>query len=198
MKYTISMLRILPILFVIFISSCMTADKKGGPGKEYIVDAGTYSIIVPNAADWKINVDKASGLIDLSKSVIFWNGKVLGDVTIKIFQNNLTKQKFNLTEDQVADDYRDLEEQVMVEEGVKKGKYKLEQLNKTTTAMAGKKLYTMSYRTFTTTAGGNAILYLYFPPDFGAKHRFFGFFIQESHMLGVAKKGSLEDMPSTD
>lgn len=97
-----------------------------------------------------------------------------------------------MSSEQVAKDYRNHEKQIMIEEGVNKGLYRLNNVAMGVDEVGEKKFYTMSYATSAGTKNQKAALYLYFPRD--KDHRFF-IMAHYSDMLppGGAPAGSLFD-----
>jgi ankyrin repeat protein len=125
-------------------------------------------------------------------------GKVVsGSTLIQVMKNEVMPEGWYMSEEEVANDYRNLEEKTMIEEGVKKGQYKLEDVKKDGTTIKGKKFYLMSYRI---TSGGlfkgpamtqEAVLYVYFPPDFKKRHIFYTFLINEARLTASLLKADL-------
>jgi hypothetical protein len=65
----------------------------------------------------------------------------------------------------VADDFRNREKQIMIEQGVNKGLYQLRDLAMGEEMVGDKKIYTMNYVIFAATGTQKASLCLYFPKD---------------------------------
>jgi hypothetical protein len=117
---------------------------------------------------------------------------------IKVFRNWITEERFMQSEEEVADDFRKMEEEGMIRMGVMKGVFELTDVKKDTTVIGDKKLYFMSYRTSGWSIGpvrrkyiNDAVLYLFFPSDFKERHFFYCFLIQYGDMQGSLEKGDL-------
>lgn len=173
-----------------FLFACATAPETQQETKIPIVDAGYFTVEPPYGV-WSCQVNKQMGFISFGKSKYSVLGAPVGSTLIRVFRNGVKEELWQLSEEEVADDFRKQEENTMVEEGVKKGQYKLEDVKKDITTIGGKKLYFMSYKTstpFKVIGGGtkiNAVLYLHFPPEFKENHIFYGFLFSESHATGA-------------
>ena len=66
---------------------------------------------------------------------------------------------------QVADSFRNMERQIMIEQGVRKGQYKLSDVVMGEESVGDKKFYTMTYTTSDGHVNQSASLYLYFPRE---------------------------------
>jgi len=129
---------------------------------------------------------------------------VMGITIIHVFRNEVAGKGWHMSEEEIANDYRNQEEKKMIEAGVKldsttfylyqfDGEYKLEDLRKDVTSINGKKLYTMTYKATAGTFFGiplskgpsrtvETALYLYFPPNIKEKHNFYCFLISETYL----------------
>jgi len=67
----------------------------------------------------------------------------------------------------VADDFRGLEERIMIEQGVKRGQYQLKNLVKEVRTLGNRTFYTMTYEAVAGTGTQFAALYLLFPKSEG-------------------------------
>jgi hypothetical protein len=175
------------ILFIVAIalSSCATTQttQQLQPVSEgQIIDVGdSYSVKAPRGEGWGAQVKKEMGAVDLIRVKNRALGILGGGNVIGVSMNLISPERWYQSEEEVADDYRNREEQDMFERGVRTGAFKLEDVKKGITTIDSRKLYFMSYRT---TPGQQyiaqeAILYLYFLPDFKKKHIFFVFIISE-------------------
>jgi hypothetical protein len=155
-----------------------------------VVDVGDYTVMVPSGEEWSVAIDKHRGTLVVEKLKKWWTGKILGTTLIRVFQNKvLPEEKWSMSEEQVADDYRNTEEHIM-KEAAQRGEYDLEEVRRISLQISDKKLYAMSYKI---TKGSwlsgppeavEAMLYLYFPRDFKETHTFYGFLISESYERG--------------
>jgi hypothetical protein len=188
---------VVPLLF-----SCAPGQqaKMTGERSGVVVDVGDYTVMVPPGDEWSAAIDKHRGTLDAEKLRKWWTGKILGTTLIRVFQNKvLPEEKWSMSEEQIADDYRNAEEQMM-KEAAQRGEYKLEQVRKMSCQIGDKKLYVMSYKI---TKGSwlsdppkavEAVLYLYFPKDFKNTHNFYGFLISESYERGALVKKDLDQI----
>jgi hypothetical protein len=174
-----------------FLFSCATAPETQQEMKIPIVDAGYFTVEPPYGV-WDCRVDKQSGIIEFNKSKhSALGGPAIGSTLIRVFRNGVKQEGWHMNEGEVADDFRNQEENTMRLEGTTRIKYELKDVKKDVTTIDGKKLYFMSYKTstpFKILGGGtkiNAVLYLYFPPEFKENHIFYGFLFSESHNTGA-------------
>jgi len=146
-----------------------------------IIDMGAYSVKAPLGEGWQADIKKEKRTINFIKAKKRALGILGGGTGIKVFPNIISPGKWHLSEAEVADDYRNQEEQDMIEKSVKTGAFKLEDVEKGITTIDGRKLYFMSYKTIPVQKyiAQEAILYLYFPPDFKKTRAVFGFIISE-------------------
>src|SRR5271169_5728433 len=199
MKYPLNLLgRVILLTLVSLLFSCATTQQTSREGERHTIDLGDYMVDVPSSEDWQIQVDKERGIVIFAKEKgkgMRILGQVLGGppiirgiTLIQIFRNAVKDSpKCDLSEEEMADDYRNNEENVMLKEGVAKGEYNLEDVKKGVITIDGKRLYFMSYKAATAgswmgaTKAVEGTLYLYFPPDFKTNHIFYGFLISESY-----------------
>jgi hypothetical protein len=67
----------------------------------------------------------------------------LDSTLIKIFRNDVLPQGWQRSQDEIADDYRNSEERIMREKGVKNDSYQLIELKRSIETINGMKLYSM-------------------------------------------------------
>ena len=179
-KYTKTLLIILvfPLLL-----SCTTLYIKGS-----IIDTDHFSVTGPPGDGWNVNVKKDPAIVDFRKAS--------KDETtlIKALRNWVADKNFwHLSEEGVANNYRDGEEADMIWRGVMTRQYKLSDVKRGTTMIGDKKVYFMSYRTsgIRERTVSDAVLYLFFPADFKERHSFYVFVINHSYAQGKLDKGDL-------
>ena len=190
----------LVIVLLSLLLSCATTL----PGRQYtqgsIIDMGYFSVVGPPGEGWAVNIKKDQETIEFQKRNVSQSTGLLNDITmIKVFRNWITDERLRrLSEEEVADDFRKMEEEGMIRMGVMKGVYELTDVKKDTTVIGDKKLYFMSYRTSGWSIGpvrrkyiNDAVLYLFFPSDFKERHFFYCFLIQYGDMQGSLEKGDL-------
>jgi hypothetical protein len=183
MKYhNIVMKKIILLSVLVLLSSCATtqATQQLLPVSEgQIIDIGdSYSVKAPRGEGWGAQVNKERGTVDFIRVKNRALGMLGGGTVIGVSMNLIFPERWYLSEEEVADDYRNKEEQDMFEKGVRTGAFKLEDVKKGITTLDGKKFYFMSYKTIPVKQyiAQEVILYLYFPPK---KHIFFTFIISE-------------------
>jgi hypothetical protein len=178
------------VLFLLYSCAPLQQDKIADERSGNVVDVGDYTVMVPSDDEWSLAIDKDKGILEIEKIKKWWTGKILGSTLIKVIKNKvLPEEKWTMPEEQVADDYRNTEEDIM-KQAAQRGEYNLKEVKKISVSIGDKKLYTMSYRiTKGSLLSGppkavEAILYLYFPPGFKETHTFYGFLISESYEQG--------------
>ncbi len=188
-------IRLILVILFLFIFSCATTPQEK---KTPIVDAGYFTVEPPYGTwppydVWSCQVDKELGFIRFEKakySCVPGFRRFVGWTLIQVFRNGVKQEGWHLSEEEVADNFRNEEENIMRLEGGAKGEYKVKDVKKNVTTIGGKKLYFMSYKTstpFKVFGGGKiikAVLYLYFLPEFKENHIFYGFLFLESHVTG--------------
>ena len=163
------------MISLLCLVSCATTQPIPQRG-ERVIDMGNYFVESPVGEGWQIQIDKSKGIVSFTKikqSIISkMAGVIDGSTLIRVFRNEIAPQGWHMSEEETADDFRNLEEKIMIEEGVKKGEYNLEDVKKGITTINGKKLYFLSYKTTAGTFFGGispkgplraaeAVLYLY-------------------------------------
>ena len=192
--------KIMLILLFLLLLSCATPL----PGRQYtqesIIDMGHFSVIGPAGDGWFVNIQKDQGAVEFQKRNVSQSSGLINESTmIRVFRNCITDEKLKrLSEEKVADDFREREEVGMLMMGVMKGEYELTDVKKDTTMIGDKKLYLMSYRTSGWSKGptrqkwiNDSVLYLFFPTDFKEKYFFYCFLIGHLFMQGSLEKGDL-------
>jgi len=193
-------IKIAPLLFFLLLLSCATTGQFQRYTQGSIIDMESYSITGPPGDGWSVNIQKDRGTIDFKKQHVSQStGLVDGYTSIRVFRNWITDEKLRrLSEEEVADDFRKMEEVGMWKMGVMRGQYLLTDVGKDTTTIGDKKLYFMSYRTSGLSQGptrqkwtNDSVLYLFFPPDFKESHFFYCFLMAHAFIEGTREKGDL-------
>lgn len=150
------------------------------------INMGYYSVIPPPGNSWNVELNKETGRIRFTKPTKSPIGdKGLPVTTIIVGYNWVTQEDMlQLSEQEIADEYRDGEIANMNSEGVIQGSYQLHEVKKDKTMLDGKKLYTLNYKQkggewFGKDIIGESILYVYFPPNYQETHKFFLFLISQ-------------------
>lgn len=193
---------ILVIIILLPLLSCATTQQIQKDSKESVIEMGSFTVNQPPGADWQTRVFKDEGVVTFIKEEgktmrVFGEimaGKTIirGITLIQVNSYMAPPQKWNLNEEKMADDVRKQEENTMIEEGVRKGQYKLEDVKKDVATVGGRRLYLMSYKA---TIGSwlslkenpkvvEAVIYFYFPQDFQKKRNFYSFLISTSYIRG--------------
>ena len=188
------------ILLFLLLLSCATVL----PGRQYTqgstIDMNHYSVIGPPGDGWVVNIQKDQRTVEFIKRNVSQSTGLINDTTmIRVFRNWITEERLRrLSEEEVADDFRKMEEQGMIMMGVIKGEYELSDVKKDTTMIGDKKLYFMSYRTSGWSKGptrqkwiSDSVLYLFFPADFKENYYFYCFQLGHLFMEGTLGKGDL-------
>lgn len=181
LRHTI-LLVILPFLF-----SCSTPQSISQEGKERTIDMGSYTVDLPSGGNWKVEIDKERGSVRFLKQPKSFFGGGLPTTIIQVSYNWVVQEKmWQLSEEEIANDYRDGEIANMTMAGVMPGSYELHDVKKEITILNGRKLYTLSYKQmggewFGTDKINESILYMYFPSSFKETHTFYLFLISEVH-----------------
>jgi hypothetical protein len=129
-------------------------------------------------------------LADQGKTVTFrrqkvWplSGKVLGATEITVRQNWVTPDTPLLDEEAEANRFRGVEEQGMIEQGVKPGLYRLKDVQRDVVTLDGRRYYLLRYKTVIPRPGldliGESVLYVHFPADFGERRIFYVFHVAD-------------------
>jgi hypothetical protein len=135
------------------------------------IEMEMYTVSAPPGGGWKVERDKKDGTIRFQKR---------NPVTIiQVSYNRVVKEEMlQWSEEQVASDYRQGEVGNMMVHGAIERTYVPQDVKQDTISLDGKKLYTLGYTTIGQPFGnpnGQAILYLYFPPNFREEHTFYLF-----------------------
>lgn len=164
------------------------------------VDMGTFTVTAPPGWHWKTHVDRRARQVLFTHRMAASDGDVPHVITIFMGQNKLLHPPRHIGEQEAADDFRNMEERGMIMKGEWEGEYELRDVTKGAVTIAGKKLYTMSYkqmngRLFGKSAVSESTLYVYFPADFSDRHVFYMIIITQLHGRGE-KPLDLTDMTS--
>jgi hypothetical protein len=154
--------------------------------KSRTIDLGSYTVDLPPGENWNVKIDKNAGrVLFVKKPTSLFGGEGFNETRIQVSYNWVANENmWHLSEEEIANNYRDGEVNNMMMLGVLQGKYELHDVKKSTKHFDGKKLYTLSYKQM----GGEwigtdiileSILYMYFPPSFKETHTFYLFLICE-------------------
>ena len=121
-----------------------------------------YSFSVPPDVGWHVRTEGDP----LESVTVAMNPVGLFLLQMKFIRNTILDDKLrNATAKQVADDYREKEKNIMIEQGVKKGQYELSELTMSEERLSGRTFYTMKYRVDSKNNFQGALLYLLFPKE---------------------------------
>jgi len=137
---------------------------------------GEFMFRGPKSSDWTMTRDTATQLIvfnakhdELAENL---TGKKLGFSRIHVFPYEVERSQWGMSEDQIADDFRDSQEASIMEEGVFGHSYELGTVIKGTSCVRGVKSYYFLYDVVLPTVVRTNVnlLHLCFPPDFASTH----------------------------
>jgi ankyrin repeat protein len=192
---------ILAIILSLLLFSCATSQQIQKESKERVIDMGSFTVNQPPGEDWGTRVFRDKGVVAFIKEegkpmrvfgqIMTGRTKIRGITLIQVNSYIAPPQKWDLNEEKMADEVRKQEENTMIEKGVKKGQYKLEDVKKDMAIIGGKKLYFMSYKATIGKAflssdpkAVETVIYFYFPQDFEKRHNFYSFLISTSYIRG--------------
>jgi hypothetical protein len=118
-----------------------------------------YSFVIPPDRGWHIQQLDSS-----AESAII--GQQAGSLRfeMKIMRNVISDDALKqATAKAVADDFRELEKRIMIEQGVDRGLYRLEDVTMSEETLGGLTFYTMSYSIAADSGKQQAALYLWIP-----------------------------------
>ena len=144
-------------LFTSVLSGCVTLGTEITTSNNYI-QMPSYSLVVPANHGWHLQRDDGHQYAILTKRIesTIWQ--------IRTYKNSVLSEMLNsATAKEVADDFRELEVQAMIEEGVKKGQYQLRDVEMREEIVGTKQFYTMHYVIVSQSTVQKASMYLYFP-----------------------------------
>ena len=179
-------IKLILIILLMFFFSCATTQQEM---KIPIFDA-SYFTVEPPYGVWD-QAESWVGTVTFGKPKYSVFGGLVGRTLINVFREEVKQGGWYLSEEEVADDFRNQEKNIMRFKWSTKNEYKLKDVKKDVTTIGGKKLYRMSYKVtypYNIKEGWlvvNAVLYLYFPPEFKENHIFYGFLFSESHSKGA-------------
>lgn len=203
MKRFISIAEKAIMLVALLLFSCATTQQTQRVKEGETINMDSYTIASPPGGNWQIEIEKEKGMIAFEKIKKWFTGRVLGSTLIRVWTAVIKPEYWHFSEEEVANDFRNNEEEIMREEGVKKKLYELTDVQKSMETVDGKKLYAMHYKKTIELPGGalehgsaahraqEAVHYLYFPSDFEVRHIFYGFLISEDYERGSLVKVDL-------
>lgn len=182
------------LLFVFSTTVILTLIQEvKAENKEKIVDIGNFTLQAPAADNWKVEIESQKGNVTFTKQPWSFFGGKLPLTTIHVVENSVLEEKWNLGEEEIANDIRRMEQIGMMVKGGLSGQYFLTDVSDNTIVIDGKKIYTMSYKNSGGTSFGKdkileAVLHLYFPPEYRDKHKFYMIIIAEIHEINKKKE----------
>jgi len=157
----------------LLLASCATTSQFQHAKAGQIIETDTYSVETPRGEDWYFQAEKGKKHVTFSKpKPNVWG---LHGATMIFVDAGKAYKEFSSEED-AADYIRRVEENDLIERGVKRGEYSLQDIKKDSVTVGSRKLYSMSYKTISRT--GEAIIdiyYLYFPLEFMEDHTYYDF-----------------------
>jgi hypothetical protein len=131
-----------------------------------VITMQQYLFEIPDQGSW--GVEKAGGRSDV---VVLTKQLAEGSdaptlVQIKVMRNEINERRLvELTARENADNIRNIEKEIMLEQGVKPGLYQLHDVSMGEEVVSGRQFYFMDYRTETATDVQSSSLYLFFPKE---------------------------------
>jgi hypothetical protein len=124
-----------------------------------------YSLVLPTP-DWRLSRPDENNEVAV---VTLQAGPPLSATfQMRFIKNGIFDERIkSWSARQVADDYRNLEKRIMIEQGVNKGQYHLSEVVMGEEMVGDKKFYTMKYTTSASAQKQSASLYLHFPREEG-------------------------------
>jgi hypothetical protein len=176
---------LMTIVFTLF--SCAAQQDIRQEGKTQIIEMNSYTVAVPSGGTWKVEADRAKGKVQFSKQAASIFGGGLPLTVINVSYNVVLKQElWKLSAEEIATHYRDGEVIDMQMRGMLPGSYELHDVKKDVATVDEKTLYTLTYKQmggkwFGRDKMNEAILCLYFPPNFHESHKFYLFHISQAN-----------------
>ena len=144
------------------IAGCASLAPEVTESNKY-VQMPHYSFVVPPGKGWRIqqfdSPDERAVITQIAGPIRF---------EMRLMRNVVSDGELKqATAKAVADDYRALEQRTMIEQGVNRGLYRLEDVTLGEETLAGLTFYTMSYTVVGDSGTQRAALYLWFPQPEG-------------------------------
>ncbi len=140
MKYPLSVLRsIILLTLILLLFSCATTSQVHKESESQTIDMGSYTVSAPPMksglqeippAKWEVSIEKEKEVVKFQKIRKNLFGEILDTTLIRVFRNAINQAGWHLSEEEVANDFRNTEEKIMIEEGVKKKLYDLKDLKR--------------------------------------------------------------------
>jgi cobalamin-dependent methionine synthase I len=120
-----------------------------------------YSIAVPPDQGWRLL--RPNEMNEVAVVTLELGPPLSVKFRMQFIKNDILDERVrSLSAQQVADDYRNMEKRIMIEQGVNKGQYQLSEVMMGEETVGGNRFYTMKYTTSDSAYTQNASLYLYF------------------------------------
>lgn len=174
---------VLVSVLVLIFACAPTKPTLKSPGSKSI-ELATYYVQAPPGDGWKTKRYK-------KRDIIKFSNKSGPKAEIMVYRMIPPLNLLDQSAQEIADDYRRYEEDIMVKRGVNLGQYELEYVRKENVVIGEKKFYYMEFRQlmnknllgFRSIVDG--VLYLYFPPSFDQKPIFYGFIFKDFYVHGM-------------
>ncbi len=145
------------------------------------VETASYSFVAPADDDWRLQRDDAKDYILLTRRIGPFEWRMLFYKNVLLPDNPLGSAKA------IADNFRNGEVWMMMEEGVKKGKYQLRDVKMGEENVAGKTFYTMEHVAFNTSIVQRGSMFLFFPQPENNRYFFAAHYFETTPPNGIAK-----------
>ena len=132
--------KLILIILFLFIFSCATTQQEI---KIPILDAGYFTVEPPYGV-WEAYSGR--GTITFKKEKYSVLGGAVGGTLINVSREEVKQEGWQLSEEEIADDFRNQEYNIIKVEWGTKNEYKLKDVKKDVTTIGEKKLYRMNYK----------------------------------------------------
>jgi hypothetical protein len=152
--------RYICVALLVILAGCSTIGTEITKNNNQI-QMPNYSFVVPPEQGWHLLRPNEQYEVALMTKKLG-----LSTFQMQIMRNQIIDKDLKaLPAKGVADNYRNLEKQIMIEQGVNKGLYQLQDLAMAEETVGDKKYYTMTYVVLSNANTQWASLYLYFPKE---------------------------------
>lgn len=158
-----------------------------------VIEMGRYSVQSKLGREWDIKTYPEHQVVEF-KQVEQEESTILSSRTMVVIEKYASRLYAGVhSERWIADSYRRGEEANMIAQGVMRGMYQLEAVEKSETDRHDKHFYIMTYQQLFDSHLGHGYLYLYFPPGFKETNIFYAFLYSEIQPLSAKREIDLSD-----
>ena len=158
------MKRYLSVVGIVLLASCASPETPITTSNARITFPH-YSIVVPPDRGWRVVRPNEKGEVAVVTMTLDLPGAP-ATFRMQFLRNEVLHEvPRSWSARQVADNFRKMERQIMIEQGVNKGLYKLGDVVMGEESVGDKTFYTMKYTTSDSRVNQSASLYLFFPKE---------------------------------